>query len=59
MLEEVAQSGSFEVHPVAKETSHADLFVKTEVSIYKKKKKKKAKKDTEKTRRKTDETDKP
>lgn len=52
MLEEVAQSGSFEVHPVAKETSHADLFVKTEVSIYKKKKK--AKKDTEKTRGKTD-----
>lgn len=43
MLEEVAQSGSFEVHPVAKETSHADLFVKTEVSIYKKKKKKKSK----------------
>lgn len=54
MLEEVAQSGSFEVHPVAKETNHADLFVKTEVSIYKKKKKKKAKKDTEKTRGKTD-----
>lgn len=43
MLEEVAQSGSFEVHPVAKETSHADLFVKTEVSIYKKKKKEKSK----------------
>lgn len=44
MLEEVAQSGSFEVHPVAKETSHADLFVKTEVSIYKKKKRKKQRK---------------
>lgn len=48
MLEEVARSGSFEVHPVAKETSHANLFVKTKVNVYEKKKREKAKKDTEK-----------
>lgn len=44
MLEEVARSGSFEVHPVAKETSHANLFVKTKVNVYEKKKEKKQRK---------------
>lgn len=54
MLEEVARSGSFEVHPVAKETSHANLFVKTKVNVYEKKKGKSKERYRKRERKKTD-----